>query len=271
MRYRSYRLPRGSTSPDLATPTYWYTSLQQTAQTAGDGGFHGFSRNVRRWCLLLNQIANFMARLEQAVCRGTQNALCRVTDHTGNARIRQRRTVYSTWVQQSARAWSQPPRQSTPAEAWTDRNDDRRVCDVRTEVLFARIASTKASGVAPAHFCRRIGQHRNDAPCSVSAASAAVFGVHARSTTVSPNRIASEKHTVIGGSTLAAQICQHQTNARTVQPQGNPRGNALHRVSRLTWRFLRLFVVFVTIATDDYSARSRSQYFFCGRHDIILI
>ena len=43
---------------------YGYTSLQQTAQTAGDGGFHGFSRNICDGVSLLNQIANFMARLE---------------------------------------------------------------------------------------------------------------------------------------------------------------------------------------------------------------
>ena len=43
---------------------YGYASLQQTAQTAADGGFHGFSRNVRDSVSLLNQIANFMARLE---------------------------------------------------------------------------------------------------------------------------------------------------------------------------------------------------------------
>ena len=43
---------------------YRYASLQQTAQTAADGGFHGFSRNVRDGVSLLNQIANFMARLE---------------------------------------------------------------------------------------------------------------------------------------------------------------------------------------------------------------
>ena len=68
---------------------YGYASLQQTAQTAGDGGFHGFSRNVRDGVSRLDQIADLTARLEQAVCRGAQNALCRVAAyHTGNARIR---------------------------------------------------------------------------------------------------------------------------------------------------------------------------------------
>ena len=101
---------------------YGYTSLQQTAQTAADGGFHGFSGNICDGVSRLDQIADLTARLEQAVCRGTQNALCRVAAyHTGNARIWQavREPVYSTWSEvcphgPNRRATVQPVRQSPP-------------------------------------------------------------------------------------------------------------------------------------------------------------
>ena len=95
------------------TLMYRYASLQQTAQTAGDGGFHGFSRNICDGVSRLDQIADLTARLEQAVCRGTQNALCRVAAyHTGNAVFGSGEPVLQHPSDVYARAWSQPPRDS---------------------------------------------------------------------------------------------------------------------------------------------------------------
>ena len=107
-----------------------------------------------------------MARLEQAVCRGTQNALCRVTaDHTGNARIRQRRTrIQHPSECMPAHGLNRRVTVHAGRKARTDRNDDRRVCDVRTEVLFRQNRVHQGIRVQLLHTaCRRIGQHRNDA------------------------------------------------------------------------------------------------------------
>ena len=84
-------------------------------------------RNVRDSVSLLNQIANFMAQLEQAVCRGTQNALCRVTaDHTGNAPVfgSSGKPVYSTRPVYAAHGLNRRVTIHAGRKARTDRNDD---------------------------------------------------------------------------------------------------------------------------------------------------
>ncbi len=94
MRYRSFpRLPRGSTSPDFHALMYGYASLQQTAQTTADGGFHGFSATYAMVSPVSTRspISRHGSNKPSAGARRTR--FCRVAaDHTGNARIRQRRT-----------------------------------------------------------------------------------------------------------------------------------------------------------------------------------
>ncbi len=218
---------------------YGYASLQQTAQAAGDGGFHGFSRNVRDGVSCLDQIADLTARLEQAVCRGTQNALCRVAaDHTGNARIRQRRTrIQHPSECMPAHGLNRRVTVHAGRKARTDRNDDRRIRDVRTEVFFARIASTRASGCSSCTQPASGSASTAMMPCSASAAASSAVSARRASTpstTVSPNRMASEKHTVrridVGcGRSVSTRRMPARYSRKAIPWQCLP-----HRVSRLT-------------------------------------
>ena len=209
---------------------YGYASLQQTAQTAADGGFHGFSRNVRDGVSRLDQIADLTARLEQAVCRGAQNALCRVAAyHTGNARIRQRRTrIQHPSECMPAHGLNRRVTVHAGRKARTDRNDDRRIRDVRTEVFLRQNRVHQGIRVQFLHAaCRRIGQHSNDALfgqcCRFGCAIGSVC-MHALNDCFAQSNRFRKAYRAADRRWLR-QICQHQTNACAVQPQGNPRGN----------------------------------------------
>ena len=126
--------------------------------------------------------------------------------------------------------------------------------------FFARIASTRASGCSSCTQLAAGSASTAMMPCSVSAAASAAVSARRActpSTTVSPNRIASEKHTVrridvgCGRSVSTRRMpARYSRKAIPVAMSPAPRITTNMAFSSV---YLRCILQTITITTDDYS------------------